>query len=142
MAILISVTFHFASKVRKSYKQTAKNNKSRNRSSSSYAIQNLVLGAAFMIRCVSIMHLCVSVADVFCSYSPPDAPGGGMRKWEPGNVRFQDQATYTCPKHAKFRLGDGSLAEEIVVECQWNASWSREQLPPCAGIQLTFNKKS
>ena len=85
--------------------------------------------------------------DAYCSHEPPCAPPGGIRQWMSGNARFMDTAAYTCPKHARFMLTDGSLVDEVTVECQWNSSWSLERLPQCVckpfipkGLMLKYSK--
>ena len=69
------------------------------------------------------------VNEVNCT-SPTEKPEGGTRHWN-RKLNYGTKVAYTCGPHAQFKLENNEIVDEIVSVCEWNKTWSVENLSPC-----------
>ncbi|XP_059079908.1 uncharacterized protein LOC131878026, partial [Tigriopus californicus] len=70
------------------------------------------------------------VRTTYCG-APLPKPIGGTREWN-GDQTFETEIEYTCGPFGQFRDPvTNSTYEEIRVTCQWDTTWSVQQLDRC-----------
>ena len=93
------------------------------------------------------------IENVECPEPPPPAPRAGTRKWS-GKFAYLTKAEYDstdlyrisnfdtisfslprykCGHYARFKKDENSTEyETATIHCQWNKTWSLEELHPCS----------